>query len=121
MEVYELSRAEGWASDQHFTADGTLVEAWASLKSFVRKDGTDQQKITSAKNDDPGNPSVNFRGEQRRNDTHQSTTDPQSVLYRKANGQASKLCFGTQAWAYFVAWTYNLLRITQLKMSLQAG
>lgn len=96
VEVYELSRTEGWTSDHHFTADGTLVEAWASLKSFVRKDGTDQAKVQAAKDDDPGNPTVNFHGEQRRNATHQSTTDSQSVLYRKANGQASKLCFGTQ-------------------------
>lgn len=96
VEVYDLSRQEGWTSDQHFTADGTLVEAWASLKSFVRKDGTDQNKIASAKDDDPGNPTVNFHGETRRNATHQSTTDPESVLYRKAQGQASKLCFGAQ-------------------------
>ena len=96
VEVYDLSRAEGWTSDQHFTADGTLIEALASLKSFVRKDGKDGAKVASAKDDDPGNPTVNFHGEKRRNDTHQSTTDPQSVLYRKANGQASKLCFGTQ-------------------------
>jgi transposase len=96
MEVYELSRQEGWTSDQHFTADGTLVEAWASLKSFVRKDGRDQPKVQSAKDDDPGNPTVNFHGEKRSNATHRSTTDPDSVLYRKANGQASKLCFGTQ-------------------------
>ena len=96
VEVYDLSRQEGWTSDQHFTADGTLVEAWASLKSFVRKDGKDQNKIASAKDDDPGNPTVNFHGEKRRNATHRSTSDPESVLYRKANGQASKLCFGTQ-------------------------
>jgi transposase len=95
-EVYDLSRAEGWTSDQHFTADGTLIEAWASLKSFVRKDGKDQAKVASAKDDDPGNPTINFHGEPRRNVTHRSTTDPESVLYRKANGQASKLCFGTQ-------------------------
>jgi transposase len=95
-EVYDLSRAEGWTSDAHFTADGTLIEAWASLKSFVRRDGKDQSKVKSAKDDDPGNPTINFHGEKRRNDTHQSTTDPQSVLYRKANGQASRLCFGTQ-------------------------
>jgi transposase len=94
--VYDLSREEGWTSNQHFTADGTLVEAWASLKSFVRKDGKDRDKIASAKDDDRGNPTVNFHGEQRRNATHRSTTDPESVLYRKANGQASKLCFGTQ-------------------------
>jgi len=96
VQVYDLSRQEGWTSQQHFTADGTLIEAWASLKSFVRKDGKDQAKVQSAKDDDPGNPTVNFHGEKRRNDTHRSTTDPESVLYRKANGQASKLCFGTQ-------------------------
>lgn len=96
LEVYDLSRKEGWTSDAHFTADGTLIEAWASLKSFVRKDGRDAAKVRDAKDDDPGNPTINFHGEKRRNDTHQSTTDPESVLYRKANGQASKLCFGTQ-------------------------
>jgi transposase len=96
VEVYDLSRQEGWTSNQHFTADGTLVEAWASLKSFVRKDGKGQAKVQSAKDDDPGNPTVNFHGEKRSNATHRSTTDPESVLYRKASGQASKLCFGTQ-------------------------
>src|SRR5882724_7445668 len=94
VEVYDLSRQEGWTGNHHFTADGTLIEAWASLKSFVRQDGTDEKKIAAAKDDDPGNPSVNFRGEKRRNDTHQSTTDPQSVLYRKAQGKEARLCFG---------------------------
>jgi len=93
-EVYDLSRQEGWTSDEHFTADGTLIESWASLKSFVRKDGGDQKKVEAAKDDDPGNPTINFHGEQRCNDTHQSTTDPQSVLYRKAKGKEAKLCFG---------------------------
>lgn len=93
-EVYDLSRQEGWTSDEHFTADGTLIESWASLKSFVRKDGGDAQKVQSAKDEDPGNPTIHFRGEKRCNDTHQSTTDPESVLYRKANGKEAKLCFG---------------------------
>lgn len=93
-EVYDLSRQAGWTSDEHFTADGTLIESWASLKSFIRKDGGDDAKVQSAKDEDPGNPSVNFRGEQRRNDTHQSTTDPDSVLYRKAQGKEARLCFG---------------------------
>jgi transposase len=75
VEAYDLSRVEGWTSDQHFTADGTLVEAWASLKSFVRKDGTDRDKIALAKDDDPGNPTVNLHGEKRSNATHRSTTD----------------------------------------------
>ncbi len=93
-EVYDQSRQEGWTSDEHFTADGTLIESWASLKSFVRKDGADAPKVAAAKDDDPGNPTIDFRGEKRRNDTHQSTTDPESVLYRKANGKEAKLCFG---------------------------
>lgn len=94
IEVYELSRAEGWTSNAHFSADGTLIESWASLKSFVRKDGGDQKKIDSAKDDDPGNPTISFRGEKRKNDTHQSTTDPDSVLYCKAHGREARLCFG---------------------------
>jgi transposase len=93
-EVYDLSRRERWTSDEHFTADGTLIESWASLKSFVRKDGGDAKKVQSAKDEDPGNPTINFRGEKRCNDTHQSATDPESVLYRKAHGKESQLCFG---------------------------
>jgi transposase len=94
VEIYDLSREEGWTSSEHFTADGTLIEAWASMKSFVRKDGQDQEKTDAAKDEDPGNPSVNFRGEKRTNQTHRSTTDPESVLYRKSKGKESKLCFG---------------------------
>jgi transposase len=94
VEVYQLSRQEGWTSDQHFTADGTLIEAWASLKSFTRKDG--KEKKPESKDDDSGNPTVNFHGEKRSNQTHQSTTDPESVLYRKGSGKESKLCFGAQ-------------------------
>jgi hypothetical protein len=73
---------------------GTLIESWASLKSFTRKDGADKKKVAAAKDDDPGNPTVNFHGEKRCNDTHQRTTDPQSVLYKKSNGKEAKLCFG---------------------------
>jgi transposase len=93
-EVYDLSRQENWTSDEHFTVDGTLIEAWASLKSFVRRDGAGAAQVQAAKDQDPGNPSVNFRGEKRCNDTHQSTTDPECVLYRKAQGKEAKLCFG---------------------------
>ena len=96
-EVYDLSRQEGWTSDTHFTADGTLIESWASLKSFVRKDGGDKKKVQAAKADDPGNPTINFHGEKRCNDTHQSTTDGQSVLYKKAAGKEARLCFGGHA------------------------
>jgi hypothetical protein len=94
LEVYDLSRQGGWTSDERFTADGTLIEAWASLKSFVRKDGADRTKVAAAKDEDPGNPTINFRGEPRRNDTHQSMTDPDSVLYRKASGKEARLCLG---------------------------
>src|SRR2546426_2189559 len=93
-EVYDLSRQEGWTSDEHFTADGTLIESWASLKSFVRKDGTDEKKVQDGKDDDPSNPTINFHGEKRCNDTHQSRTDSDSVLYRRAKGKEAKLCFG---------------------------
>src|SRR6516162_7227626 len=76
-------------SDEHFTVDGTLIEAWAGQKSFKRKDQSDA-KIPP---DDPGNPSVDFHGEQRRNDTHQSTTDPQARLARKGAGKEAKLSY----------------------------
>jgi transposase len=83
-----LAAAEQWLSDEHFTVDSTLIEAWASLKSFRRKDQRDEPPP-----DDPGNPTVNFRGEARRNATHESTTDPQARLYRKGPGREAKLCY----------------------------
>lgn len=92
-EVYELSRRHGWTSDEHFTVDGTLIQAWASMKSFVKQKEDKPRK----RDDDPGNPSVDFRGQKRSNQTHQSTTDPEAVLYRKSGGQESKLCFGAHA------------------------
>lgn len=82
-----LADAEQWLSDEHFTVDSTLIEAWASLKSFQPKDAP------PAPPDDPGNPTVNFRGEARRNATHASTTDPQARLYRKGPGREAKLCY----------------------------
>ena len=86
--VREQARAARLLSDEHFTVDGSLLEAWAGQKSFKpRAAGPD------APPDDPGNPTVNFHGERRRNDTHGSTTDPDAQLYRKANGQESKLAF----------------------------
>ena len=82
------ARAQHLLSDEHFTVDGTLIEAWAGQKSFKKK-GTGPGKPT----DDPGNPSIDFKGEKRTNQTHQSTTDPQARLYKKAKGQESKLCY----------------------------
>lgn len=74
-------------SDEHFTVDGTLIKAWASDKSFQKKG------VTAEPPDDPGNPTVNFRGEQRSNDTHASTTDPEARLARKGNGKEAKLSY----------------------------
>jgi len=88
-QVLAEARDRGLTSDEHFTVDGTLVEAWAGLKSFKRKDGTDDQTPP----DDPGNPTVNFHGEKRSNDTHQSTTDPDARLATKGSSQEAKLFF----------------------------
>jgi transposase len=79
-------------SNEHFTVDGTLIEAWASLKSFKRKGQT-----PGAGPDDPGNPTVNFHGEHRSNATHQSTTDPEALLARKGKGKEAKLCYSANA------------------------
>lgn len=75
-------------SAEHFTVDGTLIEAWASIKSFKKKGEKDSKPP-----DDPGNPTVNFHGEKRSNETHESTTDPESRLARKGHAQAAKLSF----------------------------
>lgn len=76
-------------SQEHFSVDGTLIEAWASLKSFQRKDDGGQKPPS----DDPGNPTVNFKGEKRRNDTHECKTDEDARLARKGNGQEAKLAY----------------------------
>src|SRR5216684_65734 len=86
--VVGQARAHGLLSDEHFTVDGTLIEAWAGHKSFKRKDNPGQHTPP----DDPGNPSVDFHGE-RRNLTHQSTTDPEARLARKGAGKEAKLSY----------------------------
>jgi transposase len=90
--VVEQARALKLLSDEHFTVDGTLVEAWASLKSFKRKDAG-----PSDPPDDRGNPTVNFHGEHRSNATHQSTTDPEAMLARKGPGKEARLCYSANA------------------------
>jgi transposase len=85
--VVAHAREGGLLSDEHFTVDGTLIEAWASLKSFQRKDRKDTPP------DDPGNPTVDFHGEKRSNETHESTTDPDALLARKGNGKEAKLSY----------------------------
>ena len=87
--VLELARENGLLSDEHFTVDGTLIEAWAGQKSFKKKEDSG----SSDKTDDPGNPTVDFHGEKRSNQTHQSSTDPESRLYRKGPGKEAKLTF----------------------------
>ncbi|HEY3458928.1 MAG TPA: IS5 family transposase [Bryobacteraceae bacterium] len=86
-EVVRQAQSKGLTSDEHFTVDGTLIEAWASLKSFQRKDQTNPPP------DDPGNPTVNFHGERRRNETHESTTDADALLARKGKGKEAKLSY----------------------------
>ena len=87
--VVGQARAHGLLSDEHFTVDGTLIEAWAGHKSFKRKDNPGQHTPP----DDPGNPSVDFHGERRSNLTHQSTTDPEARLARKGAGKEAKLSY----------------------------
>src|SRR5438094_5142435 len=79
-QVVEQARAQGLTSNEHFTVDGTLLEAWASLKSFQPKQGK------PAPPDDTGNPTVNFRGERRSNETHASKIDAEAQLARKRDG-----------------------------------
>src|SRR5713101_5355034 len=93
--VVAQARALKLLSGEHFTVDGTLIEAWASLKSFRRK-GAEASKRSD---DDAGNPSVNFHGERRSNETHQSTTDPEALLARKGKGKEAKLCYSANALA----------------------
>src|SRR5436305_2554221 len=87
LQVVNQAREKNLTSDEHFTVDGTLIEAWASLKSFQRKDQKD------APPDDPGNPTVDFHGEKRSNQTHESTTDPDALLARKGSGKEAKLSY----------------------------
>jgi IS5 family transposase len=86
--VLKQARQQGLLSGEHFTVDGTLIEAWASHKSFKKK-----SDAAEAPPDDPGNPTVDFHGEKRCNDTHQSTTDPEARLYKKTSGSEAKLSY----------------------------
>ena len=80
-----LERAKPYLSDEHFTVDGTLLEAWASHKSFRPKEGGEPPSENGRE--------VDFHGEKRRNETHQSTTDPEARLYRKSKGSEAKLSY----------------------------
>lgn len=87
--ILQASEA-GLLSQEHFSVDGTLIEAAASLKSFRKKDEKPEDRPPP---DDPGNPTVNFHGEKRSNETHESTTDPEARLARKSNGTTAKLSY----------------------------
>src|SRR5215813_8575783 len=86
-EVVRQAQEKNLTSDEHFTVDGTLVEAWAGWKSFQRKDGKTHPP------DDTGNPTMDFHGEKRSNQTHESTTDPDALLARKGSGKEAKLSY----------------------------
>jgi len=90
QEVVSQARSLRLMSDEHFTVDGTLIESWASLKSFKPRAQKDKDQVHP---DDPGNPSVDFHGEKRSNATHQSTTDPEAKLMRKSKGKEAKLSY----------------------------
>src|SRR5277367_5360468 len=86
-DVVAQARGRRLLSAEHFTVDGTLLEAWAGQKRFTRKDQPREPP------DDPGNPTIDFHGERRSNQTHQSTTDPDSRLFKKAKGHEAKLAY----------------------------
>src|SRR6476661_4661739 len=86
--VLNLPQVKQLLSSEHFSVDGTLIEAWASMKSFVRKDGSGPPPPA----DGGRNAERDFRGEKRSNDTHASTTDPDARLFRKGKGKEAKLC-----------------------------
>lgn len=88
VQVVGRAREAGLVSDEHFTVDGTLLEAWASLKSFQAK-----EPKPAAPPDDPGNPTVDFHGQKRSNETHASKTDPDARLARKGPGKEAKLSY----------------------------
>jgi transposase len=89
-EILVQAKVAQLLSTEHFSVDGTLVEAAASLKSFRKKDEKPEERPPP---DDPGNPTVNFHGEKRSNETHESTTDPEARLARKSNGTTAKLSY----------------------------
>jgi transposase len=87
--VLAQPRVKRLLSSEHFSVDGTLIEAWASLKSFRPKDGSDEPPASGGGR----NAEADFRGERRSNETHASITDPDARLYRKGTGKEAKLCF----------------------------
>lgn len=89
-QVLGQARAAGLVSEEHFSVDGTLIEAWASFKSLKATDGSDDHRPPP---DDPGNPSIDWKNEKRSNATHQSTTDGDARMYKKSKGSATRMAF----------------------------
>ncbi len=90
--VLNLPQVKGLLSSEHFSVDGTLIEAWASMKSFVPKDGDEPPSGQGEGGSGGRKAERNFHGEKRKNDTHSSTTDPDARLFRKGAGKEAKLC-----------------------------
>ncbi len=88
--VVERARRKKFLSDEHFTVDGTLIEAWASMKSFQKKE---EHSNEGGNSDGSSNPEVDFHGERRSNDTHESQTDKDAKLYKKSKGSEAKLAY----------------------------
>lgn len=89
--VVESALIEQWASAEHFSVDGTLIDSYASMKSLRPIDSAAERVSDGSDDDDPGNPTLNFRGQRRTNATHRSLSDPEARLMRKARGQQAKL------------------------------
>ena len=126
--VVEEARGLNLMSDEHFTVDGTLLEACASLKSFKKVEGGEAPGGESGV-DDPGNPTVDFHGEERRNETHQSTSDPEALLARKGGGKEAKLSYSGHHYCPVIEagfscnlrWPMNLaMKCTVFDLKLQA-
>jgi transposase len=91
-QVLLIAEWQDLISDDHFTVDGTQIEAWASMKSFVKKDGSGKPTEDGGRN-----ATVDFKGEKRSNETHQSTTDPDARLYKKSEGDKSRMSYLSHA------------------------
>jgi transposase len=87
-QVLGQARTKGLTSDEHFSVDGTLIEAWASLKSFRPRDDSDDPPAGGGRN-----PDRDFHGERRKNETHASTTDPEAKLFRKGPGKEARMAY----------------------------
>jgi len=94
-EVLAMAKKQGLVSQEHFTVDGTIIEAWASHKSFQPKDSDsgDGGPSNSAGGGGGRNPDVDYHGQRRKNDTHESKTDPDARLYRKSKGSGAQMCY----------------------------